>query len=155
MSEQQNNAAQRIVVGVDGSPSSRAALRWAVRQAGLTGASVEAITAWQSPTLVALGTPFAEAEPSAGDDARIRTAAENVMRAAVAEATAESAGVAVRAEIGEGSPAQFLLDAAKGASMVVVGSRGHGGIAGTLLGSVGQTLAQHSPCPVLIIRGVE
>jgi nucleotide-binding universal stress UspA family protein len=155
MSEQQSDAGQRIVVGVDGSPSSREALRWAVRQAGLTGASVEAITAWQSPTLVGLGTPFTEAEPSVGDDSRIKAAAENVMRAAVAEATAGSAGVRVKAEVGEGSPAQFLLDAAKGAAMVVVGSRGHGGIAGTLLGSVGQTLAQHSPCPVLIIRGVE
>jgi nucleotide-binding universal stress UspA family protein len=155
MTEQQNDTGQRIVVGVDGSPSSREALRWAVRQAALTGASVEAITAWQSPTLVGLGSPFAEAEPSPGDDDRIKAAAENVMRAAVAEATAQSAGIRVKAEVGEGSAAQFLLDAAKGASMVVVGSRGHGGLAGTLLGSVGQTLAQHSPCPVLIIRGVE
>lgn len=155
MSEQQNDTGQRIVVGVDGSPSSREALRWAVRQAKLTGASVEAITAWQSPTLLGLGSPFSEAEPSAGDDGRIKTAAENVMRAAVAEAAAQSAGVTVKAAVGEGSAAQFLLDAAQGASLVVVGSRGHGGIAGTLLGSVGQTLAQHSPCPVLIIRGVE
>jgi nucleotide-binding universal stress UspA family protein len=155
MSEQQDDTGQRIVVGVDGSPSSQEALRWAVRQAKLTGASVEAITAWQSPTLVGLGSPFTEAEPSPGDDDRIKTAAENVMRAAVAEAGAMSAGVRVKAEVGEGSAAQFLLDAAKGASLVVVGSRGHGGIAGTLLGSVGQTLAQHSPCAVLIIRGVE
>ena len=154
MSEQQNDAGQRIVVGVDGSSSSREALRWAVRQAELTGASVEAITAWQSPTLVGLGAPFSESEQSAGDDDRIKTSAENVMRAAVAEATAQSAGVEVKAEVGEGSAAQFLLNAANGATMVVVGSRGHGGIAGTLLGSVSQTLAQHSPCPVLIIRGV-
>jgi nucleotide-binding universal stress UspA family protein len=155
MSEQQNDGTGRIVVGVDGSTSSRAALRWAVRQAGLTGASVEAITAWQSPTLVGLASPFTEAEPSVGDDDRIRAAAERVVRAAVAEATAESPGVRVKAEVGEGSAAQFLLDAANGATMVVVGSRGHGGIAGTLLGSVGQTLAQHSPVPVLIIRGIE
>ena len=65
------------------------------------------------------------------------------------------AAVAVKAQVGEGSAAQLLLDAAKGASLVVVGSRGHGGLAGTLLGSVGQTLAQHAPCPVLIIRGIE
>ena len=154
MSEQQNESG-RIVVGVDGSTSSRAALRWAVRQAGLTGASVEAIAAWQSPTLVGLASPFTEAEQSVGDDDRIRDAAERVVRAAVAEATADSPGVRVKAEVGEGSAAQFLLDAANGATMVVVGSRGHGGIAGTLLGSVSQTLAQHSPCPVLIIRGVE
>lgn len=154
MSEQHNDAG-RIVVGVDGSTSSRAALRWAVRQAGLTGASVEAITAWQSPTLVGLASPFTEAEHSVGDDDRIRDAAERVVRAAIAEATAQAPGVRVKAEVGEGSAAQFLLDAASGATMVVVGSRGHGGIAGTLLGSVGQTLAHHSPVPVLIIRGVE
>ena len=155
MTEQQDGTGQRIVVGVDGSSSSRAALRWAVRQAGLTGASVEAITAWQSPTLVGLGVTFSEVEAGGGDDGRIRAAAGSVLRAAVAEATAESSGVQVKAQIGEGSAAQLLLVAASGASMVVVGSRGHGGIAGTLLGSVGQTLAQHSPCPVLIIRGVE
>lgn len=58
----------------------------------------------------------------------------------------------VKAEVGEGSAAQLLLDAAWGASLVVVGSRAMDAIAGTLLGSVGQSLAQHSPCPVLIIR---
>ena len=154
MSEQQDDAG-RIVVGVDGSTSSRAALRWAVRQAGLTGASVEAITAWQAPTLVGLGAGFAEAEQSVGDDDRIRAAAERVAREALAEATGDAPGVRVKVEVGEGSAAQFLLNAANGATMVVVGSRGHGGITGTLLGSVGQTLAQHAPCPVLIIRGVE
>jgi nucleotide-binding universal stress UspA family protein len=152
MTEQQSSAG-RILVGVDGSPSSVAALRWAVRQAGLTGGSVEAITAWQSPTLVGLGVSFAEVDSASGDDNRIRDAAENVLRTAIA--AAEAPGVHVKAEIGEGSPAQLLLDAAQGADMVVVGSRGHGGFAGTLLGSVGQALAQHAPCPVLIIRGVE
>jgi nucleotide-binding universal stress UspA family protein len=154
MSEQQHDAG-RIVVGVDGSTSSHAALRWAVRQAALTGASVEAITAWQAPTMVGLGAGFAEAEQSAGDDDRIRAAAERVAREALAEATADLPAVRVKVEVGEGSAAQFLLNAANGATMVVVGSRGHGGITGTLLGSVGQTLAQHAPCPVLIIRGVE
>jgi nucleotide-binding universal stress UspA family protein len=63
-------------------------------------------------------------------------------------------GVSVKAEIGEGSAAQLLLDAALGAGLVVVGSRGYGGITGALLGSVGHALAQHSPCPVVIIRGI-
>lgn len=155
MSEQQGDSSRRIVVGVDGSPSSRAALRWAVHQAGMTGGSVEAITAWHSPGLIGLGVPFTESETGSGDDSRIRDAAENMVRAAIAEAVAGETEVQVTGEVGEGSAAQLLLDAAKGAAMVVVGSRGHGGIAGTLLGSVGQTLAQHSPCPVLIIRGVE
>jgi nucleotide-binding universal stress UspA family protein len=155
MSEQQNETSQRIVVGVDGSPSSRQALRWAVRQAELTGASVEAIATWHAPAMVGLGVPFAEADAGSRDDSRIKVAAQDMLRAAIAEAAGTSAGVAVKAEVGEGSPAQLLLDASTGATMVVVGSRGHGGITGTLLGSVGQTLAQHAPCPVLIIRGVE
>jgi nucleotide-binding universal stress UspA family protein len=154
MTEQQSSAG-RILVGVDGSPSSLEALRWAVRQAGLTGGSVEAITAWQTPTLVGIGISFTEAEANSGDDSRIRDAAESLLRTAIADAAAGHPGVHVKAEIGEGSPAQLLLDAAHGATMIVVGSRGHGGFAGTLLGSVSQALAQHAPCPVLIIRGVE
>lgn len=155
MSEQRNDTSQRIVVGVDGSPSSREALRWAVRQAELTGASVEAITAWSSPAMVGIGAPFTDADAGGGDDSGIKVAAQDMLRAAIAEATGQSPGVAVKAEVGEGAPARLLLDAARGASMVVVGSRGHGGLTGTLLGSVGQTLSQHAPCPVLIIRGVE
>jgi nucleotide-binding universal stress UspA family protein len=155
MSEQRNDTSQRIVVGVDGSPSSREALRWAVRQAELTGASVEAITSWSSPAMVGMGTPFTDADAGGGDDGGIKVAAQDMLRSAIAEAAGQSPGVAVKAEVGEGSPARLLLDAARGASMVVVGSRGHGGLTGTLLGSVGQTLSQHAPCPVLIIRGVE
>jgi nucleotide-binding universal stress UspA family protein len=155
MSEQQSDTSQRIVVGVDGSPSSREALRWAVRQAELTGASVEAITAWSSPAMVGIGAPFTDADAGGGDDSSIKVAAQDMLRAAITEATGQSPGVAVKAEVGEGTPARLLLDAARGASMVVVGSRGHGGLTGTLLGSVGQTLSQHAPCPVLIIRGVE
>jgi nucleotide-binding universal stress UspA family protein len=155
MTEQQIDPGHRIVVGVDGSPSSRAALRWAVRQAQLTGASIEAITAWRAPTLVGVAAPFAEAESGGGDDSQIKRAAENMLRTVIAQEIGPATGVVVKAEVGEGSAAQLLLDAAKEAFLVVVGSRGHGGIAGTLLGSVSQSLAQHSPCPVLIIRGVE
>ena len=155
MIEQQDHTSERIIVGVDGSPSSRHALRWAVRQAELTGSSVEAITAWQSPAMVGIGTPFTDADTGGGDDNGIRVAVQDMLRAAVAEASVPSPSVTVKAEVGEGSPAQLLLDAAKGASMIVVGSRGHGGLSGTLLGSVGQTLSHHAPCPVLIIRDAE
>jgi nucleotide-binding universal stress UspA family protein len=155
VTEPQDYSGQRIVVGVDGSPSSRAALRWAVWQAQLTGASIEAITAWQAPTLVGITAPFASAEASDGGDGQIRASAESMLRTVVAQEVGPSTGIRVKAEVGEGSAAQLLLEAAKDAFLVVVGSRGHGGIAGTLLGSVSQSLAQHSPCPVLIIRGVE
>jgi nucleotide-binding universal stress UspA family protein len=153
MIEQQNDTGQRIVVGVDGSSSARAALRWAVRQAELTGASVEALTAWRAPTLVGLGGAFTEVDARGGEDSTIKAAAESMLRAEVDEVTGPAAEAQVKALVGEGSAAQLLLDAAEGATMVVVGSRGHGGITGTLLGSVGQTLVQHAPCPVLVIRG--
>jgi nucleotide-binding universal stress UspA family protein len=153
MTEQQNDTGQRIVVGVDGSSSSRAALRWAVRQAKLTGASVETLTAWRAPTLVGLGGQFTEVDASGGEDGTIKASAESMLRAEIDEVAGPSDGAQIKAQVGEGSAAQLLLNAAEGATMVVVGSRGHGGITGTLLGSVGQTLAQHAPCPVLIIRG--
>jgi nucleotide-binding universal stress UspA family protein len=154
MIEQQNDMGQRIVVGVDGSSSSRAALRWAVRQAELTGADVEALTAWRAPTLVGLGGQFAEVDARGSEDGTIKAAAESMLRAEIDE-VAGPHGAQIKAQVGEGSAAQLLLDVADGATMVVVGSRGHGGLTGTLLGSVGQTLAQHAPCPVLIIRGLE
>lgn len=154
MSEQHEGAGQRIVVGVDGSPSSMAALRWAVRQAELTGGSVEAVTAWHSPPMLGIAAPYSEADISSGD-AGVRAAAEEMLRKAVADAAGPTASVSVTAQIGEGSAIQLLLAAAEGAAMVVVGSRGHGGFAGAMLGSVGQALSQHSPCPVLIFRGVE
>ena len=81
MTEQQNDTSERIVVGVDGSPSSREGLRWAVRQARMTGASIEAITAWRSPGMVGLGAPFTEAETRGGDDNGIRVAAQSMLRA--------------------------------------------------------------------------
>lgn len=143
---------ERIVVGVDGSPSSLAALRWAIRQAGLTGAQVEAVTAWRNTPALAMTAPFADADVSS-PDAGVREAAERMLRESVNQAVGSST-VAVKAEIGEGSAAQLLLQASEGASLVVVGSRGHGGFTGALLGSVGQALAQHAACPVLIYRGV-
>jgi len=102
MTEQQNDTRQRIVVGVDGSPSCREGLRWAVRQAELTGASVEAITAWSSPAMVVMGTPFTDADAGGGDDSGIKVAAQNMLRAAITEAASQSPGVAVKAEVGEG-----------------------------------------------------
>ena len=141
----------RIVVGVDGSPSSLAALRWAIKQAEMTGASVEAVTAWRNTPALAMAAPFTEADVNS-PDAGIKEAAERMLRESV-NAAAGSSTVAVKAEIGEGSAAQLLLSASEGASLVVVGSRGHGGFTGALLGSVGQALAQHAACPVLIYRG--
>ena len=151
MSERSQQAADhRIVVGVDGSESARAALAWAIGQAELTGATVEAVIAWHYP-VIAGGAPFAPIGVLMDVDYEGGAAA--VLNTAVSR-TADPAGpVKVSSTVREGNPAKILLEAADGADLLVVGSRGHGGFAEALLGSVSQHCVQHAPCPVVIIRG--
>ena len=133
-----------IVVGVDGSPSSREALRWAVRQAALTGSVVDAVIAWHDPASYA-GYAWLIADTSYAEPAA-KTLSE------VVESTITVGGdVTVRQHVVEGGAACVLLDAAHGADLLVVGSRRHGRFAGMPLGSVSQHCVQHSPCPVVII----
>jgi nucleotide-binding universal stress UspA family protein len=136
---------RRIVVGVDGSAASRAALGWAVRQAKLSGARVEAVTAWEVP--LALRTPW---PPGLSTD--FRKAAADTLADAVADTPDADGRVEIRSEVVEGNPAQVLLDASAGAELLVVGSRGHGGFVDALLGSVGQHCVHHATCPVVVIR---
>lgn len=143
-------ALPRIVVGVDGSPSSLAALRWAVRQAGFTGGAVDAVIAWQFP--VASG-GYAWAPAAMLADTDYQEIAEKVMAEAIAAAVDPGTDVHVTDSVREGNAAQVLIAAADGAELLVVGSRGHGGFAEALLGSVGQHCVHHAPCPVVVIRG--
>ena len=139
----------RIVVGVDGSASSRAALRWAVRQAHLTGGTIDAVIAWEMPR-----TPqnygwapiYAEEAGEFAADARTR------IDAVISEEVAPADRQLVSSQVVHGHPAQVLLDAADGADLLVVGHRGYGSFAGALLGSVGQYCVHHARCPVLIVR---
>jgi nucleotide-binding universal stress UspA family protein len=139
----------RIVVGVDGSPSSKAALAWAVRQSQLTGASVEAVIAWQYPVLAG-GMAFAPLWVLEGSD--LSVLAENVLTDAVEETVASDDRVRIRSTVREGDAARVLLETANGADLLVVGSRGHGGLAEALLGSVSQHCVHHARCPVVIVR---
>jgi nucleotide-binding universal stress UspA family protein len=133
----------RIVVGVDGSAASMDALRWASRQAALTGAAVEAVISWQYP-VVARGYPMSV-------DVDWQSNARTALDAAVDEILgAEAASVA--RNVVEGHPAQVLLEAATGADLLVVGGRGHGGFAGMILGSVSAHVVAHASCPVLVVR---
>ncbi len=139
----------RIVVGVDGSPSSLTALQWAVRQAGLTGGSVKAVIAWQYPAAVSgYGwAPVAVVEPGQYEEN-----AQKVLAGAVAAVGTAGRDVPISTWVRQGNPAQVLIDAAAGADLLVVGSRGHGGFAAALLGSVSQHCVHHAPCPVSVIR---
>jgi nucleotide-binding universal stress UspA family protein len=143
----------RIVAGVDGSPSSLSALRWAVGQAGLTGASVDAVIAWHYPAAAGSG-GYGMAVGSAGPD-DFREIAEKIVADATSRIPGLSGDVRVHARVAEGNAARVLLDAAGGAELLVVGSRGHGGFTEALLGSVSQHCVQHAPCPVVVIRGQE
>ena len=138
-----------IVVGMDGSGCSVAALRWALEEARLRGARIRAVYAW--------GTPFVSTYHEAAhyidtDFAAVRAAATRVLEAAVADAVGGRAGVEVEQIVVEGPAAGALIDASRDAALLVVGSRGIGGFTGLLLGSVSHQCAQHAACPVVIVR---
>ena len=149
MSER-DGAVPRIVAGVDGSPASVMALRWAIRQARLTGAVVEAVIAWQYPASTAgyAWAPMAMPEVIDYEEIAEKTVAEAI--SAVADTGSD---VRISTIVREGNAAEALIDAAVHADLLVVGSRGHGGFAGALLGSVSRHCVQHAPCPVVVIRG--
>lgn len=140
----------RIVVGVDGSEASQEALAWAVRQAELTGASVDAVIAWHNPVVIG-GMPYGPVAVLKESDFG-RFAAATLRNSIRAVETADS-GVSVTPIVRQGNAARVLVDAADGADLLVVGSRGYGGFAEALLGSVSQHCVHHAPCPVVIVRG--
>ena len=140
---------RRIVAGVDGSASSLAALRWAVRQAELTGAAVEAVIAWRYPVLPV---PVGPAPAAVIDPADFEKTADMTVTEAIHAVAGSGSNVQVSAQVREGDAAQILIAAAAGADLLVVGSRGHGGFTEALLGSVSTSLLQHAPCPVGIVH---
>jgi nucleotide-binding universal stress UspA family protein len=140
-------AQPRIVVGVDGSDSAQAALRWAVRQAKLAGGRVEAVIAWHYPVNYGWET--------AGIDNDFAGDAQRVLAEALTAVTAREPGVPVRPLVTEGYPAEVLLHAAKGADLLVLGHRGHGAVTSALLGSVSLHCVLHAHCPVLVLREPE
>ena len=140
----------KIVVGVDGSRSSRAALRWAVRQAVLIGGTVDAVIAWQVPRVLrtsAWAPIYVDEASSFEEDAR------KTLDAVISDEVKLSNRQRVTARVVNGHPAQVLQEAAADADLLVVGSRGHGSFADALLGSVGQYCVHHARCPVLVMRG--
>jgi nucleotide-binding universal stress UspA family protein len=149
MTDHAADSTRRIVVGVDGSPGSKTALKWAMTQARLTGATVEAITTWQDPAQY--GTAYGWTAAAFEGDSYATTMVK-VLDDTIAEVTAGMPQpVTVLAQVINGHPAEALTHAAAGAEMLVVGSRGHGTFAGIVLGSVSQHCVQHAPCPVVVV----
>ncbi len=139
----------RIVVGVDGSAASRAALHWAAREARLRGAHLEVVHAWELPALVVAGDGGAGVPVIAPGE--LEQAAEDLVRREAAAITAAQC-LEVTASIVRGHPAHALIEAARGADLLVVGSRGHGGFVGMLMGSVSNHVVHHAGCPVVVVR---
>ncbi|HSP39328.1 MAG TPA: universal stress protein [Frankiaceae bacterium] len=140
-----SNEGKTIVVGIDGSPSSIDALRWAGTQAEVTGAGLRVVSAWSWPAISGYAPPPPEMDLE--KDARV------VASSAVRQAFGESSKIPVDVVVAEGSPAAVLLKQAREADLLVVGSRGHGAFAGMLLGSVSSHCVSHAACPVVVVRG--
>lgn len=148
-SGQGENGAARVVVGVDPSAEARAALRWALRYAALGGASVEVAHGWQSAREYVW---FAEVPAPEDPMGSVRRAIDQMVSEARTDTGLGEDQVTVTLHVAEGRPVKVLLDRADGAALLVLGSRGHGGFAGLLLGSVSTQCATHAPCSVTIVR---
>jgi nucleotide-binding universal stress UspA family protein len=136
-----------IVVGVDGSKCSQAALEFAAEEAAFRGARLLVVSAWEVPQSAVL---VAGAAPGIIDS--FREEAETIVREAVARATRLQPSVSCESRVIEGHPGHMLLEQAREATLAVVGSRGRGGFASLLLGSVSQQVVHHSPCSVVVVR---
>ena len=142
---------RRIVVGVEGSGYARAALIWALEEAHHRGAVIEVVTCY-SPTYVPAAPDLGYVPLDSFDlAAEVEKMQGEVIESAI-EASDFSDEVEIRRVLQKGRPADTLMTAAEGATMLVVGNRGRGGFAGLRLGSVSQAIAHLSPCPLVIVR---
>lgn len=130
-----------VVVGIDASESARAALRWAAEYANRFDLPLEAVIAWDLDPYY--GYPILQFERDAEERA------QQAMADTIRDELGEDAALTQRVLRGKAAP--ILLEAGKSASLLVVGTRGHGAFTGMLLGSVSQHCAQHATCPVVII----
>ncbi|MEX5298089.1 universal stress protein [Kocuria sp. CPCC 205292] len=139
--DQQSDGA--IVVGVDGSPQSVAALRWAARLAPAYGATLTVVGAWENPPEYVNFVHFK-------DDHFDELARKRVDRA-VHEAFGDDVPAGLRTVVEFGHPSKVLMQHSEGATLLVVGRRGHGGFKGLLMGSTSSACVAHAPCPVLVL----
>jgi len=141
-------ARQVVVVGVDGSDESIAALSWAGRYAAATGATIRAVHAWHYAAAV-IGTTGRTPEPVTEE---VKANQRKELGKAIDKAHIDPS-VHVEARIAYGHPTQVLIDESKTASLLVVGFKGHGGFTGMLTGSVSLQVVHHAECPVVVVRG--
>jgi nucleotide-binding universal stress UspA family protein len=135
---------RRIVVGVDGSAASLDALRWAGRLGTALGCELDAVTSWAYP--MSYGMTALPVEWIPADDAA------RALATALESAFGDDRPEGLRSRVVEGNPAAVLIEASADAELLIVGSRGHGGFVGLLIGSVSAACAEHAGCPVLVTR---
>ncbi|MGO8873513.1 MAG: universal stress protein [Acidimicrobiales bacterium] len=145
MTSTQTAERHRIVVGIDGSPSSMVAVEWAARQAELTGATLEVLMTWEWPANYGWSL-------SLPPDYDPQHDSEAVLEEAMGPVRTAHPGITVETTVIEGHPAPILVKASSGADLLVVGSRGHGEFAGMLLGSVSEHCVANAHCPVVVVR---
>jgi nucleotide-binding universal stress UspA family protein len=138
---------QVVVVGVDGSDPSVAALSWASRYGAATGATVRAVRVWHYPTAAGLP-PGKTPEPV---EEEVEGWVRDELSQAVTKANPDSSAQ-IETKIVYGHPAQALIDESRGESLLVLGHRGHGGFAEALTGSIVIHCVNHSACPVVVVR---
>lgn len=146
MSDAGEKSERFIVVGVDGSEPSLKALGWAAAQARLTGAKLRVVTTWE----VSTGTGWVPTFPVDYDP---EVLARQALDEAVTTVLGADPDIEVERLVKEGHAAHVLLAAAGGADLLVVGSHGHGAVAGMLIGSVSEQVVRHAPCAVVVVHG--
>jgi nucleotide-binding universal stress UspA family protein len=144
--QQSGEETTHIVVGVDGSDTSQRALEWALEAGRVHEATVEVVHAWAFPYMT--GEPFAAA---AFDPTPLADAARRTIDAAVESADTSGLPAPVTRTLMNGGAAASILEVARAADLVVVGSRGLGGFTGLVLGSVSHHVVHHAPCPVIVV----
>jgi nucleotide-binding universal stress UspA family protein len=137
-----------IVVGVDGSAQSHKALTWAATEAEDHGADLVVLNVWEH-TLPPPAGSVSVSERFVPDPSQ-RTAEDLVKE--IREVLGEDPPVVVQAHVKQGNPAKVLIDQSSDADLLVVGTRGHGGFRGLVLGSVSQHVAAYAKCPVAVVR---
>ncbi|MBT8159528.1 universal stress protein [Arthrobacter sp. GN70] len=140
-----------IVVGFDGSEHSQTALNWAIDEARQRDGQLRLVTAWTQPLMAWYP---AVMETAAGEIAA-EDSPQHIAETLQAEALKTAAGERTAATgqvVHNVSPASAILDAARDADLIVIGSRGHGGFPGLHLGSVSSQVLSHAQCPVLVVR---
>lgn len=139
-----------VLVGYDGSPDADVAVRWALDEAGRTGRAVRLAYVFEWATVVGwLGPGVA---PGAWPDETARREIEELVRRAAADASAAHPDIEVTGQVLDGPPALVLQERSADAGLLVLGSRGHGGFAGLLVGSTAVSVTAHAHCPVVVVR---